>query len=100
MNSYSIEKKDSGYLLFNITRDEKRNAIDYNVMQGLLEAIKMANETEIKAFVITGSGERAFCSGGDLAVFHALNTQEEAYAMLSKMSAILYSLLTFPKPTL
>lgn len=100
MKAYTIEKKDRGYLLFTITRNEKRNAIDYDVMQGLVEVIGQAKEPDIKALVITGEGSRAFCSGGDLAVFHALNTHEEAYKMLSKMSAILYSLLTLPKPTL
>lgn len=100
MESYTIEKKEKGYLLFTITRNEKRNAVDYGVMEGLLEVIEQAKNPEIKALVITGCGSRAFCSGGDLAVFHALNTHEEAYKMLSKMSAILYSLLTLPKPTL
>jgi enoyl-CoA hydratase/carnithine racemase len=100
LEAYTIEKKDRGYLLFTITRDEKRNAIDYEVMQGLLEVIEQAKKPEIKALVITGSGLRAFCSGGDLAVFHALSTHEEAYKMLSKMSEILYSLLVLPKPVL
>lgn len=100
MKAYTIEKKDKGYLLFTITRTDKRNAIDYDVMQGLSEAIQLAHNPDVKALVITGSGERAFCSGGDLSVFHALNTQEEAYSMLSKMSEILYSLVTLSKPTL
>lgn len=100
MKAYTIEKKDRNYLLFTITREERRNAVDYDVMQGLSKAIQLANEPDIKALVITGKGERAFCSGGDLAVFHGLDTQEEAYRMLSKMSDILSSLLTLPKPTL
>lgn len=99
MKAYTIEKKEKGYLLFTITRSEKRNAIDYDVMQGLSEAIQLAHNPDIKALVITGSGERAFCSGGDLSVFHALNTKEDAFKMLSKMSEILYELLTLPKPT-
>ena len=49
---------------------------------------------DIKALIITGEGEQAFCSGGDLSVFHALQTKEDAYPMLSKMAEILYSLLT------
>lgn len=100
MEAYTIEKRDKGYLLFTITRSEKRNAINYDVMHGLSEAIQLANDPEVKALVITGSGERAFCSGGDLSVFHALDTKEEAYKMLAKMSEILYSLVTLPKPTL
>ena len=89
-----------GYLLFTITRSEKRNAINYEVMDGLAEAISLANDPAIKALVITGEGDRAFCSGGDLSVFHQLHTKEEAYKMLSKMSKILYKLLTIKKPTI
>jgi enoyl-CoA hydratase len=89
-----------GYLIFTITRSEKRNAINYQVMEGLKEAILLADDPSVKALVITGEGERAFCSGGDLSVFHQLHTKEEAYEMLSKMSKILYSLLTLRKPTI
>ncbi|WP_342430497.1 enoyl-CoA hydratase/isomerase family protein [Neobacillus sp. FSL H8-0543] len=98
--SYTIERQEKGYLLFTITRNEKRNAINYDVMAGLIHAIDRAKEPDIKALVITGVGDRAFCSGGDLSVFHALRTKEEAYTMLSKMAGILYSLLTLPKPTI
>ncbi|WP_257350571.1 enoyl-CoA hydratase/isomerase family protein [Pseudalkalibacillus decolorationis] len=49
---------------------------------------------------ITGEGSEAFCSGGDLSVFHNLHTEEQAYQMLSKMSAVLFQLFTFPKPTI
>ncbi|MEH7334923.1 enoyl-CoA hydratase/isomerase family protein [Neobacillus drentensis] len=97
--SYIIEKQEKGYLLFTITRSEKRNAINYEVMDGLAEAIRKSMQGDIKALVITGDGERAFCSGGDLSVFHSLHTKEEAYLMLSKMSNILYSLLCLPIPT-
>ncbi|MFL6518200.1 MAG: enoyl-CoA hydratase/isomerase family protein [Bacillus sp. (in: firmicutes)] len=98
--SYSIEKQEKGYLLFTINRSEKRNAINFDVMEGLAEAIKRASEPDIKALVITGKDDRAFCSGGDLSVFHKLHTKEEAYPMLSKMANILYSLLTLAVPTM
>jgi enoyl-CoA hydratase len=98
--SYTIEKREMGYLLFTINRNEKRNAINFDVMQGLAEAIKRSADSDISALVITGTGDQAFCSGGDLSVFHLLHTKEEAYPMLAKMSAILYSLVTLPIPTI
>lgn len=98
--SYSIEKSKKGYMIFTITRSEKRNAINYEVMEGLAEAIKRTAEPDIKALMITGTGDHAFCSGGDLSVFHALHTKEEAHFMLSKMAHILYELLTLPIPTI
>lgn len=96
---YTIERQGHDFLLFTIHRKEKRNAINYQVMEGLSKAIREAELSDIKALVITGVGDHAFCSGGDLSVFHALHTKEEAYPMLSRMANILYSLLTLSKPT-
>lgn len=97
--AYQIEKRENGCLVFTISRKEKRNAINYDVMEGLTFALQRAEESDIKALAITGAGDRAFCSGGDLSVFHLLRTREEAFSMLSKMADILYSLATLLKPT-
>ncbi len=99
MRDYLIEEKENGLLLFTIQREEKRNAINYEVMDGLMEAIEMAKQPHIKGLAVTGAGDKAFCAGGDLSVFQDLRTAEEAYGMLSKMGNILYELLILPKPT-
>lgn len=99
MENYLIEEREDGLLFFTIKRAEKRNAINYEVMDGLSEAIKLAKQPHVKALVVTGEGEKAFCSGGDLSVFHDLRTEEQAYGMLSKMGKILYDLFMLPKPT-
>jgi len=45
------------------------NAIDRQIARLLGEALECANhDGEIRAVVVTGSGSRAFCSGGDLNV--------------------------------
>lgn len=98
--SYLIEERKSGYLLFTINRIEKRNAISYEVMKGLKKALELARNANVKALVITGSGDQVFCSGGDLSEFHLLETQIEAYPMLKEMSQVLYGVLTLPKPTI
>ncbi|MBT2678460.1 enoyl-CoA hydratase/isomerase family protein [Bacillus sp. ISL-35] len=100
MDSYIISKEKDGVLLFTINRPARRNAIDYEVMAGLETAIEMAADRDVKVFAITGAGEQAFCSGGDLSAFHQLKTEEQAYGMLSRMAGILYNLLTLPKPTI
>lgn len=99
MEPYSIDVNESGYMLFTINRPEKRNAISYEVMDGLEQAINRASEDDVKLLAITGAGDRAFCSGGDLSSFHSLKTEDEAIEMLKKMSKILYKLLTLRKPT-
>lgn len=99
-NSYQITNLKNGVLLFTITRAKKRNAVNFEVMEGLLKAIQEAKDPGVKALVITGDGEQAFCSGGDLSVFHGLKTADESYGMLSKMGEILYQLLVLPKLTI
>ena len=90
---------DDQFYWFTINRPDKRNAIDYDVMNELKSSLNQVRENhDIRAFIITGSGNQSFCSGGDLSVFHALHTKEEAYSMLSKMGEILYDLMTLPVP--
>lgn len=95
-----ILSKHNGILLFTINRPDRRNAINFEVMNGLEHALTLAAEEDVKVFAITGAGEQAFCSGGDLSAFHLLKTEREAYGMLSRMAGILYKLLTLPVPTI
>ncbi len=83
-----------------INRPEKRNAIDFDVIKLLSEKIDIARrDKNAKVLVVTGVGNDAFCSGGDLSVFHAIHTKEEAKEMLGKMAEVLHKLFFFPKPT-
>lgn len=98
--AYEIVAGQEGFLQFVIKRNERRNAVNFEVMDGLQKAIDTVKESEHLGLVITGEGEKAFCSGGDLSVFHNLKTEQEAFAMLSRMSNILFELFMLPKPTI
>ena len=98
--AYKIEHQD-GIVTFTIDREEKRNAVNDEVMDGLKEVIDYVKTNEgVRFLVVTGAGEKSFCSGGDLSVFHALETEEQAFGMLSRMAKILYDLATLPVPTI
>lgn len=98
--SYLIDKKD-GILTFTINREEKRNAVNDEVMDGLKKVVKYIKENkDVRFLVVTGAGDKAFCSGGDLTEFHNLKTEEEAFGMLSKMGNILFELATLHVPTI
>ncbi len=98
--AYKIEDHE-GIITFTIDRAEKRNAVNDEVMEGLKKVITYVNEHKnVRALVVTGSGEQAFCSGGDLSEFHSLKTEEQAFGMLSKMGNILYDLATLRVPTI
>lgn len=98
--SYIIEHLSEGVLLFKINRPEKRNAINDEVILGLEKVIGLAESKEVKVLVLTGVGDQAFCSGGDLSVFHELRSKEEAYEKHKYISTILKKLLFLPKPTI
>ncbi|MFS0823721.1 enoyl-CoA hydratase/isomerase family protein [Bacillus sp. 1P02SD] len=101
MSKYIVNRDAQGVVWFTINRPEKWNAIDYDVMDGLLQTITEVEESkDDRIFVITGAGHKAFCSGGDLSVFQNLQTVEKSYRMLSKMGMILYKLATLSKPTI
>jgi enoyl-CoA hydratase len=101
VGDYIIHMNKEGILQFIINRPEKRNAVSYEIMEGLEKALNecMYND-HVKALLITGSGDRAFCAGGDLTQFHNLKTESESYEMLSKMGGLLTRLAFLPKPTI
>lgn len=55
----------TGWLTIN--RAEKRNSINAAVIEGIRSGIEAsASDPEIRAIVLTGAGDRAFCAGADL----------------------------------
>ena len=61
-----IEQKEN-VLWLTIDRPESRNAVNDDVLAELAEGIRQAEANpEIRAVVLTGAGEKAFCAGGDL----------------------------------
>ena len=50
-----------------IDRPERRNAMSFDVMQGLREsAARARSDDAVRVLVLTGAGEKAFCAGADL----------------------------------
>ncbi|MFC0558715.1 enoyl-CoA hydratase/isomerase family protein [Halalkalibacter alkalisediminis] len=94
-----VEQEKNGVTWIRINREKIRNAINLDVMDELNDALHIAEKDESRIVVLTGAGDQAFCSGGDLSVFQSLKTSEEAYKMLMKMGAVLEKILFFPKVT-
>jgi enoyl-CoA hydratase/carnithine racemase len=53
-----------GVLRLHIDREEKRNALNGNVLRGMLEAI--ASPGDARVILVTSAGDKVFCSGADL----------------------------------
>ena len=60
-------RQHGGVLRLTIQREARRNAISPAVLKGLSEALTAANaDRGVRAIVLTGAGEKAFCAGADL----------------------------------
>ena len=60
-------RQSEGVLWLTIQREERRNAISPGVLTGLSEALTRANsDRNLRAIVLTGAGDKAFCAGADL----------------------------------
>jgi enoyl-CoA hydratase/carnithine racemase len=94
-----IEKERNGITWIRINREEIRNAINFEVIDELNDALNEAEKDDSGIVVLTGSGSRAFCSGGDLAVFQHLKSGKEAKQMLLRMANVLERIMFFPKIT-
>jgi len=61
-----FEKTDDGIAKITINRPEVRNAFRPKTVKEMIEAFDLAHEdASIGVIVLTGEGEKAFCSGGD-----------------------------------
>ena len=62
-----LSRQHDGVLWLTINRPERRNAISPAVLDGLSQALSRANQDrEVRAIVLTGVGDKAFCAGADL----------------------------------
>ncbi|MFI2228438.1 enoyl-CoA hydratase/isomerase family protein [Nocardia testacea] len=87
-----------GLAVVTINRPHARNAIALDTMDELDKAIDGA--AGARALVITGAGDRAFVSGGDLKELAALRTVEQASAMANRMREVCDKIARFPGPVL
>jgi methylglutaconyl-CoA hydratase len=66
-DSVILETKGAA-LWITINRPEKRNAMNADVIAGIAEGYRKAHDdADIRAIVLTGAGDKAFCAGADLA---------------------------------
>lgn len=64
--------------IFRIRRARKLNALTREVMQGLAACLDEAESRGVRALVIVGEGEKAFCAGTDLAELTGLSIDARA----------------------
>src|ERR1700692_1261709 len=92
---------DDGLAVLIIDRPHARNAISLDTMAELERALDALDAAKTaRALVMTGGGDRAFVSGGDLKELSAIRTIEEASAMAWRMRKICDRIAQFPAPVI
>lgn len=98
MVQYRVINEAYGEICLN--RREKHNAISVEMAGDLNAVLQQAKEDKIKFLVITATGEKMFCSGGDLTNLHGELTPDEAFTALYPMKEALHEIVSFPVPTI
>lgn len=96
MSTLKVEFKNN-ICTTTINRPHVRNAINFGVMDELEHLLtQLESKESIRSFILTGSGQQAFISGGDLKAFHGMKTGEEAKSMAKRMLSILARIEKLP----
>ncbi|MET0589239.1 MAG: enoyl-CoA hydratase-related protein [Novosphingobium sp.] len=62
-----FDAREDGIAIITINRPEQRNALSREVREGLRAAwVRFEADPALRIAILTGSGEKAFCAGGDL----------------------------------
>ncbi|HEY7050512.1 MAG TPA: enoyl-CoA hydratase/isomerase family protein [Mycobacterium sp.] len=90
---------DDGLAVLAIDRPHARNAISLDTMAELEKALDaLDTAADVRAVVVTGAGDRAFVSGGDLKELASIKSEDEAAAMAWRMRTICDRLAAFGAP--
>ncbi|HZU14800.1 MAG TPA: enoyl-CoA hydratase-related protein [Chloroflexota bacterium] len=82
-----------------INRPRQLNALSTRTLQEIHDAVQAAgNDETVRAVIITGSGERAFCAGADIGELQALETAQEGYAHSRSSHQVLFAMEQLDKP--
>lgn len=67
MTELVVLERRGAALWIRINREERRNALNETVARGIEAGLDAAEaDREVRAVVLTGAGDKAFCAGGDL----------------------------------
>jgi enoyl-CoA hydratase len=95
-----VVDRHAGHAVLTLNRPEKLNALNAAVLTDLDAALaELARDKEIRAVVIRGAGDRAFCAGADLAELHGLGTAA-AVDVLEYGQDVISRLAAMPVPVI
>src|SRR5262245_34007638 len=96
-----LSERRSDVVWLTINRADKANAMTLAMMAELTEGIvTSALDSSIRALVLTGAGQRAFCGGVDVHESTGLSAEQAAFARSEQFFALLHALAAFARPVI
>lgn len=87
-----------GFLILRLDKPERLNAWDTTERESLMSALAQADaDFAVKAAILTGTGERAFCAGADLSE-KGIGVASNAEQRMNHFRAFYRALRSFSKP--
>jgi len=98
MSELEVERNEK-VLRLTINREDKRNSLSREVLQGLVDGVHTATEDErITVIVVSSAGEKVFSAGADLSVMAADATGLEQHEGRGLLKDLVVAIRTCPKP--
>lgn len=84
-----LAERRGATLVLRLNRPDMGNAIDSHLAQALLEQLDLCEgDASLRAIVITGSGDRFFCTGGDVKAYAKLESAAELERVFGLMREV------------
>jgi enoyl-CoA hydratase/carnithine racemase len=94
-------ERDDRVALVTVNRPEARNAMTFDMYEGLHDLCdRLDGDPAIRVVILRGSGDKAFVSGTDIRQFQTFKTREDALGYEARISRVLNRLAAVKKPTI
>ncbi len=92
--------RDGAVARFTINRPERRNAMSFEVIEGLRDGVRDArSDDQTRVIVITGAGDKAFCTGADLSAMSGGADASSAHEGRGLLADLFREMWRVGKPT-
>ncbi len=92
---------DGPIAIATLNRPQARNALTFAMYDRLAEICRgMRPDGEVRALIVTGSGDRAFAAGTDISQFRAFRTEADAQTYEQNIERVLAAVETCAVPTI
>lgn len=97
--SFVKSQQEGRILILTLDRPEALNALNDQVLDDLSAALDRVDLAAVRCLIFTGTGEKAFAAGADIAAMADMSP-EEAAAFSRKGNDVFRRIETFPLPTI